>query len=106
MLPTSLFNQSVTLYTTSSYTEFGRERLSAGTICKVRFQPTTKTMLLPNGTVKQVDAIVYFAPDVEIEVEDKVRYSGVDYKVVGKSEGVDGQGNTNHIKVQLAVWPT
>jgi hypothetical protein len=70
----------------------------------VRVQPTAKTRLRPDGQVTRIDLIVYMKPDVTVEIDYKITYSGKNYKVFGKSLAVDGKGATNHIKLECIEW--
>jgi hypothetical protein len=99
-----LLNQDITLYLKSSYDAYGRETLGSGTDYRCRFQAVKKNKLLPNGEVATIDAIVYMAGTVDVDVNDKVTYSGVNYKVLGKNTQIDGQGNTNHLKLELVKF--
>ena len=99
-----LLNQKITLYAKSSYNSEGREVVGAGSSIKCRFQRTTKRSLLPNGSLQTIDAIVYVPPGTTIATDDKVSFSSVDYKVFGKYDAVDGQGDINHIKLELIKW--
>lgn len=101
-----LFNQTVTLYTKSSYNEFGREVIGSGASHKARVQPVTKTRLLPNGQTVRIDAIAYVKPDLSVNIDDRIDFSGANYKVFGKSLAVDGAGATQHIKLELIEWKT
>lgn len=96
-----LLNQLITVYTKSSYSPDGREVLGSGVTKKARFQRVTKSRFLPNQQVVTIDAIAYLEGDASINVNDKVTYSGNNFKVHGKSVAVDGQGNFHHTKVEL-----
>lgn len=100
----SLFRQTITIYAKSGYDSQGRESVGAGTTAKARFQATSKTRLLPNGSIKNIDGIAYVGSDVTVNIDDKVTYDSENYKVLGKYKVPDGQGNTNHIKLELIKW--
>jgi hypothetical protein len=99
-----LFNQTIVIYDKSNYDKHGREVLGAGIEVDCRVQRLTDQRLLPNGQLIQLLAVVYLPADTDIDVDDKVTYDSVDYKVYSKSYAVDGQGDTNHIKVELTKW--
>lgn len=99
-----LFNQTVTLYSRSSYNEFGREVVGSGVTYKARVQPVTKTRLLPNGETVRIDSIVYAEPGMLVNIDDRIDYDSSKYKVFGKSLAVDGAGKTQHIKLELIEW--
>lgn len=102
----SLFNQSVTLYNRSSYNSEGTEVLGATSTIKARVQEVSKRKLMPNGSVLIIDALCYVSPSVTVNTDDKLAYNSTNYKVIGKSVAVDGQGNVNHYKLELVKWRT
>jgi len=104
MKPTNFFNQSITLYSKSSYNRYGREVIGTGTSYKARVQLTNKSRLLLNGQVQVIDAIAYVQPDLTVAVNDRIDVGSNKYKVQGIYTAVDGQGNTNHIKLELIKW--
>lgn len=104
MAVTDLLNQTITLYTRSSYNKYGKLVVGSGTSYKARFQRHTKDILSATGEVIHIEAIVYVAPSVTVNVNDKVTFSGTDYKVFTKYDAVDGSGTTNHIKLELIKW--
>lgn len=99
-----LMNQTITLYPRSGYDKWGKLSLGAGTNYKARVQEGTKNEFLPTGQVVNIVITAYVAPDVSVEVNDKVTYSSVDYKVYKKYVTVDGSGDANHIKLELIKW--
>ena len=100
----SLLNQTITLYTKNSYDAYGREVVGAGANHLARVQAKTKSILLPNGQLQQIDAVVFLKSDVTIDINDRMDYLGTKYKVVGKSTAVVGSGGTHHLTVQIAKW--
>ena len=96
-----LLNQTITIYSKSSYDAQGREVLGSGETIKARFQRVTKSRFLPNQQVVTIDGIAYLDGEADVNVNDKVTYSGENYKVHGKSIAVDGQGNFHHTKIEL-----
>lgn len=100
------FNQTITLYPTSSYDRYGKLVTGSGTEYPARFQETTKDVLSPTGELIHIVGIVYVSPNITIAVNDKVTYSGSDFKVFKKYSAVDGQGATSHIKLELIKWQT
>ena len=99
-----LLNQTITIYNETSFNAEGREVVGAGTDYQVRFQPSTKQKLMVNGNIVTIDAIVYIKPDATVEVGDRVDYGDDKYKVFNKYEAVDGNGKTNHYKLELVLW--
>ena len=99
-----MLNQTITLYTRSSYDKYGKLVVGSGTNYKARFQEQTKDVLGANGDVIHIVGTVYVAPSVTIAVNDKVTYNGNDYKVFQRYSAVDGTGTSNHIKLELIKW--
>lgn len=100
-----LLNQTIVVYGKTSYNAYGREVVSgSATSVKARFQPQTKTRLLPNGAVLTIDAVAYVPANTTINVDDRVDVGTTRYKVLAKYPTPDGQGNTNHIKIELIKW--
>jgi hypothetical protein len=99
-----LLNQTITLYNSSSVDDYGRETFGSATSVKGRVEIVNKSLLLPNGDVKQIDAIAFVKPSVTIDNDDKVTYNSVNYKVVGKSIQVGRNGSTHHYQIELSRW--
>jgi hypothetical protein len=96
-------NQTVTHYTRSGYDSYAREvDAGVGTGYSARVQLVTKRILLPNGEIMTIDALCFIAGEPGIEIDDRIDYKGVKYRVHGKKENVDGQGNVHHVTLQLA----
>jgi len=104
MAITSFYNQTISLSPQSGHDAYGRERFTTEADYNARVQVQSMTKLMPNGQVKQIDAVMYISPEVAIDYDDKVTYDDTDYKVVGINEQVDGKGDVHHLKVQLALW--
>lgn len=102
-----LFNQTITLYNKAGLDKYGRESYSTSSDLKCRFQKKTITRMIPTSgaaEVKVIEAIAYLPAGTTINVGDKVTYSSVDYKVFGRYDAIEGNGATNHIKVELTKW--
>ena len=99
-----LLNQTITLYSKSSYNEEGREVVGSGSSIKARVQITTKRKLLPNGSIVLIDAIAYVLADTTVSTDDKVSYDSVNYKVYGKYAAVGENGSVDHYKLELTKW--
>lgn len=104
MSVTSLMNQTITKYVRSSYNSQGREVLGSGTSVRARIQAKKKNILLPNGTVFTIDALVFVPCNTIINVDDKVTFDSQNYKVYAKYPAIDGMGNTSHLELQLVKW--
>lgn len=100
----SLFNQFITVYSKTSYDGYGREVAPDGTIYTARVQQVTKQRYSLDGSPITISLIVYTLSTTVVEVEDKVSFGGVYYRVFGKSTAVDGRGSTNHLKLELVKW--
>jgi hypothetical protein len=105
MDPNGLFNQTLKIYAEDSYNAEGRE--VAGDFVEVlgRLQETTKTKFLPNSATVTINAIAYLPADADIAMDRRVDYGTTQYKVYGIYGAVDGNGQTNHLKVELVKWP-
>ena len=99
-----MLNQTVTLYARTSYDKYGKVVVGAGTDYPARFQEETKDVLGANGDVIHVVGTVYVNPSVTVEVNDKITYSGNNFRVFQKYSAVDGAGVTNHIRLELIKW--
>lgn len=99
-----LFNQIIAVYPKTSYNAQGREVNSTPSNVRGRFQAQRKTIFLPNNATLTVDAIAYVPADTTIDIDYRVDYAGVKYKVYGKYPVVDGLGNTHHLKLELLKW--
>lgn len=99
-----LLNQQITITSKTGYNAYGRETVGAAATVQSRFQKDTKQRLLPNGSLVTILATVYVPADTTVVVDDKVSYGNVDYKVFGIYTAVDGQGDTNHLKLELVKW--
>lgn len=104
MAVNDFFNQTITLYTRTSYNKFGKLVVGAGTSVKARVQEGTKNVAIPDGQVITILITAYVAPSTTVEVNDKVTYNSTDYKVYRKYVTVDGGGTANHIKLELIKW--
>lgn len=99
-----LLNQTITVSENTGHDKFGRKTVGTETDYKCRFQKDTSQVLLPNGQLVTILAKVYVAPSTSIDIEDKVTFDSVDYKVYGKYQAVDGLGATHHYKLDLIKW--
>lgn len=99
-----LLNQTITIYSKSAFSADGRASFTTETEVDARFQATTKQRVLPNNALITILAIAYVPSDTVVNIDDKVSYGGVNYKVFGKYAAIDGDGCTNHIKLELIKW--
>lgn len=101
MSVTGLFNQTIVIYGRTSYNAQGREVVGAGVSVQGRLQPKRKTIFLPNQEVVSLMGIAYVPANTTVNIGDRITYAGVTYKVFNKYAVPDGNGNTNHIKLEL-----
>lgn len=104
---TGLLKQTIYIYSQSSYTADGRISYGSSTTIQARVEKVNKQVVIGVGAQQQqvlVELVVYVPSGTDIEVDDKVTYSSVDYKVWQKKHAVDGQGNDHHIEVELIKW--
>ena len=101
-----LLNQSIVIYTKSSYNSQGREVLGGVNTVRARVQPKSKNVMSPTGAILTIAAIAYVLPNTTVSVDDKVTYDSSAYKVYSKYPVADGQGTINHIKLELIRWQT
>lgn len=100
----SMLNQQIIIASKTGYNAYGRETVTGSTVVQARFQKTNKQLLLPNGSLLTIEAVVYVPSDTVVVVDDKVTYGGVDYKVYGIYTAIDGTGKINHLKLDLCKW--
>ena len=101
-----LLNQEVTLYTKSGYGADGKPSHSTETTIDSRFEKITKRILLPNGQLLTIAAVVMVGSDVSINTDDKITYNSIDYKVVDIEIAVDDLGQTSHKELRVIKWPS
>lgn len=102
----SLLNQTISIYNKTGLDVTGREVTSAATSVKANFQRSNKNIMLPNGTVVQIEALIFVKPSVTVNNGDRVSYSGVDYKVVGKHHRIGRTGAVHHLELDVIKWQT
>ena len=101
--------QTITLYNRSGFDRYGKEVVGSGTTVKARVQPTSKVRFQYGAEGSQqtqyvITAIIYLPPGTTVNEGDKITYNSLDYRVHGKSEGINGVGGANHIKVECTKW--
>ena len=106
---TSLFNQAISIYNSSSVDRYGKEVLGSASTCRARVQVVSKPRLHfasegSDAIQYVIAAIIYVKPDTTVEEGDKIAYNGTNYRVHGKSVATDGQGQTNHIRLECTKW--
>ncbi len=102
----SMLHQKATIYTRTGYDKFGRDTSSGGNVVFCRFQNDVKTIIQPNQQVVVQAAVIYFAGDASVNIEDRVVVAGLSYKVFEVNGSVDGRGNQRIIKARVTKWQT
>lgn len=98
-----LLNQTITVYPKSSYNRYGREVVGTGVDYPCRITEASKSRLLPNGQVIQIDAVCHIEGDVG-EINDKAVYNGHKYKILNRKVARGYTGNAHHSKMELVKW--
>jgi hypothetical protein len=99
-----LLNQTISIYNKSSYSSQGREVVGTALEVDARIQETTKQKLSPTGSLTTINAIAYVPGDTVVAIDDRIDYANSKYKVFGVYGAVDGEGKTDHIKLELVRW--
>ena len=100
----TLLNQTATIYNHSGFDSYGRASFTTSSSIECRFQQINKRRLLPNGAVLTIDAKMWVLATQTIAIDDKVTYSGTDYKVISVNQAIEQTGSTHHISVELQKW--
>jgi hypothetical protein len=101
-----LLNQTVSIYNATGQDRHGDGAFGVATNVKARMVPKSRTILQPNGTVVQIDALCYVKPETNVNINDKLIYDSNTYKVTGKDAEVNRNGSTHHWTLKLALWRT
>lgn len=109
MLPNHLFNQTITLYNRSAYDGYGKESYGSGSSQKARIQLTSKptyeySVEGIDATQYIISAIMYLKSTVTVTEGDKITFGSNNYRVHSVKPAIDGEGNTNHIRVDCTKW--
>lgn len=99
-----LLNQTISIYPKGYYNAQGREVVGTAISVKSRVQIQRKIAFLPNNATLTIDAVAYVPPSTNVEIDYRVDYDGVKYKVHGKYKVIDDIGNVHHIKLELLKW--
>lgn len=100
----SLLNQTITIYNAGGRDGYGRLSMGSGTSVSARFSAKQKRVMLPNGEMQTIEAIAHVLPTISVSEGDKVTYNSKNYKVLTKYATPDGDGVTNHIRLELIQW--
>lgn len=101
-----LLNQSISWYSRGSYSADGRPSFTTATTIMGRLEARAKRVLLPNGTVINVDAFLIVEPSHTIASDDKITFDSVDYRVLDIFKVPGGNGAVHHQEIRLAKWPS
>lgn len=100
----SLMNQTVSISAKASYDREGRATHGASTDSEARIVVRDRRRMDELGNVIVINAVAYVPGDTTVNTDDKVTYSGTDYKVVSVNNAIGELGNTHHIKLELQKW--
>lgn len=104
MALSSLLNQTVTIYLAGNRDKQGRPAYSAGTSARARFERRKTTISTPENEKEPIDGVVFLAPGTTVAVGSKLVYDGANYRVITKSDEVDGRGVTRHLELMVQEW--
>lgn len=99
-----LLNQTSTVYNKTGHGGDGRETVGSGTVVACRAEEKTKMRMTPSGEPVRIDITFFYPSDTAINVDDRISYSSVDYKVITRSVLVDGRGATRHLEIEAQRW--
>jgi hypothetical protein len=105
----SLMNQAVSIQPFTGYAANGKEQVGGAVSERWRVQPTTKNIFSPRGAVDRGELVtinaVGYAPAITVAtIDSKVTVGGQVYKVYATYPVPGGNGQTDHVKVQLVLW--
>lgn len=100
-----LLNQNITVYShTSTRSRYGKATQSNARTVKARVELTNKTVMGANRELIPIDAVIFLAPDVTIDTQDRLTHNSIDYRVIKKMTQVDGSGSTHHVELLVQKW--
>ncbi len=99
-----LTNQEITLYSRASYDKFGRKVVGEGVNYNARVEKCSDERLLPNGQVVTIELKVFLDGDVTVNIDDRVDYSSISYKVFKVKNQVGRLGKVHHTYLELTKW--
>lgn len=99
-----LLNQTIVVYSKTSYNAQGREVVGSGVSVSARVQMVTKNVTTPTGAILTIIAKVFVGPDASVNVDDKITFSGQNFKVYNKYPSVGRLGQVHHYELQLIKW--
>jgi hypothetical protein len=102
----AFFNQEVTHYPSTGVDKYGRETDGTAETLLARFQTTSRSKLAANNQVVTIDALCFVGPDSDVDIDDRIDYGGIIYRVTGVYGAVDGDGATHHKKLELSISPS
>ena len=90
----------ILVYPTPSKDAYGRDNFAAYTSYKGRFVYKVKTIINAKGEEVQTDGVCYLPTEVsELDINDKISYNNVSYKVITIEKPKDGVGKEFYIKI-------
>lgn len=101
-----LFNQQVTIANRTGLDGYGRAQYGAASTYFARVQLADRRRLMPNGEVELTNGKIFLDPDVSVDNDSIITYSGKTYRVFSVDDATGGSGRTHHLTVEIQLWPT
>lgn len=102
----SLLNQTVIISQGGGPNKYGKHTFAAGVSYAARFERTTKVIRSAQKEDEPIDGIVFIGPSATFDIGDKLVFDSVDYRIMTKSEIVDGAGAIRHRELMVQRWNT
>ncbi len=101
----SLCRQTITIAVAGT-TRDKQGRLSLGSPVteKVRFQPTTKTIVTKDHERTPINGIVFAKADSVIAIDARVVYDGTAYRVMTLEKVPGKNGTYHHFEAMVQLW--
>lgn len=100
----SLQRQSVIIYNKTSLDKYGRETVGSGTVYNARVNLKDRNKMAANNEIKTINGNVILPPNATVNINDRLDYNGVKYKIFSKNVAVGGGGQVHHITVEIIRW--
>lgn len=96
---TEYLNQTLTRKSKTGFDEQGKTSLNSGVNFKGRFREKQKKIIDYKGNEYMTDGEVWTEPNQDMNLDDLIVYSGVNYKVVKIDTPRDLGGEIHHKKI-------
>lgn len=101
----SLCRQTITIEVASSTRDKqGRLSMGAAVTEKVRFQPTTKTIVTKDHEKTPINGIVFAKANSVIAIDARVIYDGTAYRVLTLEKVPGKNGSIHHYEAMVQLW--